>query len=332
MHQHPARLAVHRECGQDHVLGRGIIPLVAGRLLEMPDIFAGFWPKRQNRRNEQIIAVAGRAYRLVPVGGVAGADIEQVQLGIIGHRIPRGAPAAAAVLMRPPFPRPGLRGELFQRLVRYLAVGLAGIAGHDVKTPDLGPGVRIIGADITPRAKLRAAVADDHPALHDPRRAGDRVVALGIGGLHRPDLGTAAGVDRDQATIDRSDIHPPVPIRSATIDDIAADLDRRGARNLRIELPQQPTARRIESLDLGPRARREKLAIDGQRCRFLSAIGIEVIGPGQPQLAHIIAVYLIERTEPRLIIAAPGRKPVLRLSIRIDDARAKARFGVGGNA
>ena len=41
MQDHLARLPVDLDIGQDHRLGRGVVPVIAGRLLVVPDVFAG---------------------------------------------------------------------------------------------------------------------------------------------------------------------------------------------------------------------------------------------------------------------------------------------------
>ena len=56
-------------------------------------------------------------------------------------------------------------------------------------------GRRVVGAEVAAHAELGAAVADDDLALHDARRAGDRVGARRVGGLLLPDHLAGGGVE-----------------------------------------------------------------------------------------------------------------------------------------
>ena len=82
LHQHPAQPAAD---------------------LEVPDVLAGPGLQRDDRVNVEIVAAAGRAIGLVPGTSIAHPDIQQIELGVIRHRVPHG-PAAAA---RPPVALPG---------------------------------------------------------------------------------------------------------------------------------------------------------------------------------------------------------------------------------
>src|SRR5262249_58916525 len=91
---HLARSAVDIDVGEDHRLGGGVVPVVAGRFLVVPDIFAGVGVQRDQRGEIEIVA-AGRAARVAGPGrAVARAYIDHVQFGIEGHGVPGGAAAA----------------------------------------------------------------------------------------------------------------------------------------------------------------------------------------------------------------------------------------------
>ena len=89
-----ARRAVDIDVGKDHRLGRGVVPVIARRLLIMPDIFAGVGVQRDDRGEIEVVA-AGRAADLaIPRRAVAGADIDHVEVRIVGDGVPWRAAAA----------------------------------------------------------------------------------------------------------------------------------------------------------------------------------------------------------------------------------------------
>src|SRR4029453_6947658 len=96
---------------------------------------------------------------MVPGTAVADADIQDVELRVVRHRIPDGA--AAAVL--PPLAVPRLRRALQQRVLE----AVLRIAGHGIEAPEHLAGNRVVRRDVTAHAHLTAAVADDDLALDD---------------------------------------------------------------------------------------------------------------------------------------------------------------------
>src|SRR5690606_13032090 len=92
----------------------------------------------------QIVAAAGAAVLLVPWRAVADSDVEEVEIGIVGHGIPYGSAPAEL----PPFARPGLCSALeVSALERF-----RGIAGHGVEPPDQIACVWIVGGHIAAHA------------------------------------------------------------------------------------------------------------------------------------------------------------------------------------
>ena len=55
LHQNFAFYAANFEVGQNHMLGRGVIPLIAGRRLIVPDIFPGIGAQSENRGEKEVI-------------------------------------------------------------------------------------------------------------------------------------------------------------------------------------------------------------------------------------------------------------------------------------
>ena len=186
----------------------------------MPEIFAGIRLQCQHRRQEEIVALAVGPDLVVPRGAVANTDIELIQFLIIDDGIPGGA--AAATL--PIFARPCGRDLAGHDAVRHFAIRAVGrVAGHREETPLLLAGHRVIGGHIAAHAEFAAAVTDHHQPLHHARCAGDGVGLGRIGeGLRGPFHLAGVGIQRDQPSIQRGDIHQPAPHRDTAIDDIAA--------------------------------------------------------------------------------------------------------------
>ena len=65
--EHLARRAVDIDVGEDHRLGRRVVPVVAGRLLIVPDVFAGVGVQRQRGVVIQVL-LAGAALAIVGSG------------------------------------------------------------------------------------------------------------------------------------------------------------------------------------------------------------------------------------------------------------------------
>ena len=79
------------------------------------------------------------------------------------------------------------------------------IARHDVELPGLLAGLGVIGGDVAARAEVAAAVADDHLAVGDARRARDRQRLTRLQGLRGPHRLAGLGVQRDQAPVEGRD-------------------------------------------------------------------------------------------------------------------------------
>ncbi len=239
---------------------------------------------------------------MVPGTAVADAEIEDVELRIVGHRIPHGA--AAAVL--PPLAGPRLRGALHQRVLE----AVLRIAGHCVETPEHLAGDRVIRGYVTAHAHLAAAVADDDLALDDARCAGDRVTLLRVGRLHRPQRLAAPHVESDQPAVERADEDAATPGRDAAIHDVATGIDRLVAGDLRIEAPLLFAGARIEREHFAPCRSDIHRAVDDQRCSFLAALGVEIEIPRELQVLHVALVDRRQRAEALLVVSAAVREPV----------------------
>jgi len=321
LHQDLAHVVADLDVGEDDRLRRGVVPGFAGRRLEMPDVLARVGPQRHDRRQEPVVAAAGAADALIPGTAVADADVEEIQLGIVGNRIPHGAAAAAL----PPFAGPGGRGLLEDRILERLRR----VSRHSVEAPGELAGLGVVGGDVATHAELRAAVADDHPALDDARRARDRVALTLVDSDDRPFRPARLRVDRDQAPIERAEIESAVPERGAPIDDVAAGFRARLARHLRIELPQESPGLDVEGLELAPGARRVEHAVDFEGRGFLAAVRIEVAGPREAEPGDVRGADFGERAEALLAVIAAIGQPVVPFggrgfqSLLVDDGRGR---------
>src|SRR5687768_17529275 len=154
---------------------------------------------------------------MVPGAAVADSDVEQVELRVVGHRIPHGAAAAKL----PPLAVPGLGGALergaFESILR--------VAGNSIETPQHLAVGSVVCGNVAAHTHLAAAIADDHFACDHARRAGDGVALGCIGGLHRPDLFATGTIERDQSSIECAHEHAIAPRSDTTIDDVAAGID-----------------------------------------------------------------------------------------------------------
>ena len=79
------------------------IPGLSRCRLVVPDVFSGVRSHRDNGGQKQVIAAVRAADVSIPRRAVADTEIQQVEFGIVGNRVPDRATAP----VRPPFARPG---------------------------------------------------------------------------------------------------------------------------------------------------------------------------------------------------------------------------------
>ncbi len=84
------------QVGEDHRLGRRHVPLIAGRLLVIPDEAAGIRIEREYRAKKQVIAAGWIARWPAVRPAVAGAHEEQSCLRVVVDGVPGRAAAAGA--------------------------------------------------------------------------------------------------------------------------------------------------------------------------------------------------------------------------------------------
>ena len=183
LHQHLAHRAVDAQIGQHDRLRARVVPVVGGRLLEVPDVFTGGRANREDRAQIQVVSAAGTAQFARPGRAVAGADVEEIEGGVVGHAVPW----RAATAVFPPGAVPG-RGGLAHRVVFERQ---ARIAGDGPEPPHFLAGLGVVRRDESADAELRSARAGDHPSLDDARRARDAVVIRLARHLPRPERAAA---------------------------------------------------------------------------------------------------------------------------------------------
>ena len=209
----------------------------------MPEIFAGVRVKRDDRRQEQIVALVLRPDFAIPRAAVANTDIKLIKFRVIDNGIPDRTAAAKFNIF---FAEPGGTGLGCDDIIGGRAVLDPALAGNGIEAPGLFAGGRVIGRDITANPIFRTAIADQHPALHDPRRTGDSIGFGLINGYHAPDRFAGLGINCDQPAIERPEKQFAIIGRQPTIDDIAAGLEPGWSRHLRIIGPQQLAGGRIQ--------------------------------------------------------------------------------------
>ena len=270
--QHLAQLSVDDKVGKDDVLRRRVVPTVAGRLLVMPDIFAGVRVQRDDRSEIEIVAAARAAFVPVPRAPVAGADIHQVQLRIERHGIPHRAAAAGNPVLAGRIPGPGgpFHGNILIRLRR--------IARDREPAPFPFPRVRVVGRDVTAHAVFGAAIADHHVAVVDARRSGDGVGLRAIDDrVLLPHPGARRRIDRHEPPVIRADEDLSLIERDAAVHDIAAAFVGVVARHLGVVGPDRLAGFRIERVHDAPGRGHIHHAADDDGCRFDAAARIQSI-------------------------------------------------------
>ena len=276
------------------------IPIVAGKFLVVPDELAGCDVERHCRVAVKIGWRAqrncvGAAVTCKPRVGirVCDAPVEHFAFRIVGAGQPPWA--CRALVDRHIGPR--------------VAAGLAR-RGGDVELPYLFARFSIVSGDKAILALiLLAGPVRDHLAVSNQQTAGGLAAIIDLG---FPAHLSGFGVERHQVTVGRSEIdHVLVDTKA-----LVTRCRRRNAlRIVALIFPNQIAVRGIDRLDAGAGHVKVHDAAINDRCRFLRAVR-QPARPGHPQLADVVFIDLVERTEALLIEGAADHQPVGR--IRID--------------
>ena len=289
LHQDLAFLAFDGEIGQHHRLDGSVVPAFMRHFLVIPDHPAGIGVDRQDRGEEQIVTAGGAAFLPIEQGRIAGADIEEIELGVVDHRVP-GRTAAADV---PAAVRiPGLRGHFELGILD----GFLWIGRHDEEAPLQVAGLQVIGRNIAACVIVRAGIADHHDVARDLGRAAARIGAVLVDkSIDLPNDLAGLGVEPEEMAVERADIDHAVPHRDAAIDFVATGIAIELAVAMGIEIPDflpRPGVERINpSVDPG----RVQHAVDLDRRRLEPAIGLGVVIPSEAEPRDGVGVDLCER-------------------------------------
>ena len=302
LHQHVPAAGGQIQVSQHHRAGGIKVPGLSRRGLVVPGVGAGVGIDRDDGIEEQVVAAARTARLGHPRCAIGRTEIDQVGLRVIGDAIPNRTAAQLPVQVALP------GGGRLAHLLVFIRLGR--VARHGIKAPQQLAAARVIGRHIAAHTDLGAAVANDDLAVGHARRTGAGIGLGLIDGDHLPHGLAGLGVERDQAAVIGTDIDLAVISSHAAVDHIAATLDAHGTGHLRIEMPQGFAAAGIEGIDLAPSGGHIEHAIDHQRRGFLTAVGVEVGVPGQPQLRDIGGVDLRQRTVALLVLSATHRQPL----------------------
>ena len=321
LHQDLAEPAPDLEVGEHDVLRRGVVPGLGRGRLVVPDELARVGAQGEDRGEIEVVAAA-RAAQPAHVGrAVAGADIEQSELRVVGHAVPdRAAPAGL-----PPLAGPGLGGAFqgggFE--------AFRGIAGDGVSPPGQLAGRGVVGRHIAARAEIGAGVADDDLAFHDARSTGDRIAERRLDGRGRPGLLARGTVDGDEPSVEGPDEDAIVPQRDPAVHEPAADLARMRTRNFGIEGPEALARRGVEGVEDAPGRTHVHHAVRHEGRRLDPVLALEIEAPGEAEILHVRFVDLAERAVALLGVVAAVGDPLVRIggddARLVDGARGRTR-------
>ena len=247
---------------KDEALRSREVPGIAGRGLVVPKQFPGIRLQCEDAGEIEIVAGARITHHAIPRRTVAGADIQNIRLRIVGQRIPHRATASCIPAFRID---PGL-AHLFQRIVRGGAVlSFRGIARHRVEAPCKFSGLGVIGRYKAACAELGAAKADNDLALHHTGCAGDGLIVI-LRGLDGPDFLAGLLVQCNQPAVEHAHKHLAIVERHTTIIGSTAEIATEGTRYLGVEAPPLDTGLRIDREHHAPTACAVDDAIGNQWC------------------------------------------------------------------
>ena len=255
---------------------------VPGGGLEVPLHFAGIGVEGDDALGVEVVAFADVAVEIG--GGVAGAPVEEIQLGIVGA----GEPGAAAAGF------PGVAGP-------GVVAGFAG-AGDGVPAPETFAGVGVIGVEEAVEAMIAGGDAHDDFILDDHGRGGGPIAFGGFGDFGFPEHGSVTSVEGDQ-----------VGVGGAEVDFIAVDGDAAvGAslqRGLAFIAPDFTALAGVEGVDFVGIGEVHD-AIDDDGNGFQAAGGVDVVHPFGDKPLGVFGIDLFEKRMALGVILAVVMEPV----------------------
>ena len=227
------------------------------RLLIRPRRLPGVGIAREDRHR---ILVVARPLIGIPRARVAGAVVEEVELGVVAVPAPGGAAAALPLFTLPRFHRS-----------READFCLRACAVHP---PDLLAGVDVVGGDESADTEFTAGDAGDHFVLDHHRRRRDGLALLVVSLLDLPQLLAGFGVERNGVGVQLVEEDLAVGVRHATVDRVAAG-DRNHRRVLLgsvLPLDRRALLAQVKGIhDVRKRRVDVHRAADDQRLTFMSS-------------------------------------------------------------
>ncbi len=282
-----ALLPVHLVVDQHGGLRRVPVVRVVRRGLEVPGHLARVGVDRDDRAGKEVVAgpVLVRDDRL----RVAGGDEDEVQLRVVGDRLPGHAAAVGRHLCV----RPGFRARL------------ALLLRHGVEAPLHLAAFGMHGLDVAGDVEIVAADADDHVILDDRRRGRRVVEAIDVADLLPPAFAAVLHVERDQEAVRRFEVQPVLVDRHAPVAQVIA------ARRLPLVVPELTARPRVHRPDVIGNGEIQH-AVDQQRRALDRHAGIGgAKHPGEAELMRVGRRDLRQRAEPAAGVVAVERRPAI---------------------
>jgi len=317
-------LAVHVE--GDEFVDAVEVPAVVGRALVAPLDLAGLHVDGHGRAGVEVVALAQVA---VPGRRVAGAEVGQAGLGIVGAAQP-GRGAAGLPQVAGPALVDGA-GDAVLLLVAVLVVDVAHVAFHGRAGPQQAAGLRVARLDAADHAELAARHAGEHHAVGNDGRGGGRVAGGIVVDLLLPHHVAGVLVERDQLGVQRGEDHEVVVQRSAAVDHVAAGHDALGQAVL--VLPQLPAGGGVQRKDARVGRGDEHLAVHDHRLGLLAALllAAEGEGPHGQQLRGVAGIDLLERRVALALgVDPPGEDVAFGCGFGLDHPVRDLRLGRRG--
>ena len=284
MHEYLAHPPADHEIGEDH-LGVGVVvPAVVRRELIGPHERAVRWAARQHAVRPFVLA---RPLLGVVGSGISRAEVDEVELRVVGDPAPHGSAAAL-----PRVATPGRDADV-RSTAKGASPGLREhqrIGAHVVRGPENLAGGKIESLHPAVDPELAARRTHDDAVAGDERGHGCRLALPDIADLRLPDLTSRLRIDRDGVTIEQVIDDLAVGVHRAAIDRVAAGDADGGGIHVGAILPPQRIAllREIEGVeDIGERGYNVHRASDNERLPLMPAehAGREI--PDGAQLAGV---------------------------------------------
>ena len=297
-HHDLARLSADRQLAEHRHLRRIPVVHVVRRELVVPAPLAGVGVERDERRGVEVVALARAA---VVIGtGIAGAEEDQVLLGIVGPGDPdRSAAAQVGVALRPR-PRAGIAGPRDR-----------------VEAPGALAGVHVVCVDEPADAVLGAGDADNDLILDDERRDGGGIAQLVVRELDVEDRRPGFHVERDEVRVERRHEQAIAEHREAAIHGAATELQI--LREVAAIAPDGAAGSRVDRPGIVVEAGDVQHAVEHERRGLKTS---ELAGLERPLRGQAIDVVRRDLRERAVTLAVVGAASRTAIASDLSDRRA----------